>query len=208
VVDLAETPRELRDLLPPGLSRFRGRFALPVQDGEIALNRTHPIVEALSGFVLDSALDSLAHAVARRCGVIRTRAVSIRTTLLLVRFRFHLLSLRNPQPLLAEECGLLAFSGAPQEAHWLPEGAAEALLAAVPDANIEPDQAREMLRKLLLGVDHLQLGIEAAAQTRAAALLDAHKRVRAAARARRTEQQVQFQPPADLLGVFVYLPVL
>ena len=207
VVDLGETPRALRDLLPPGLNHFRARFALPVKDGELVLNRTHPIVEALSSFVLDSALDPLAAPFARRCGVTRTRAVSIRTTLLLVRFRFHLLSLRTPQPLLAEECRVLAFSGAPHEAQWLPADAAEALLAATPDANIEPDQAREMLRKLLLGIEVLKPGIDAAARSRAADLLDAHKRVRAAARIRRIEQHVQFQPPADLLGVFVYLPV-
>ena len=65
-----------------------------------------------------------------------------------------------------------------------------------------------MLRKLLLGIEHLKPGIDSAARSRATDLLDAHKRVRAAARIHRIEQQVQFQPPADLLGVFVYLPVL
>ena len=53
-------------------------------------------------------------AIARRCGAIRTRQVGKRTTLLLVRARYHLLTL-TPQteyPLLAEECLTLAFTGA------------------------------------------------------------------------------------------------
>ncbi|MFD8122311.1 DEAD/DEAH box helicase, partial [Streptomyces albidoflavus] len=60
--------------------------------GEAALVRTDPAIGAIASYVLDSALDAkaLGPRPARRCGVVTTDAVSVRTTLLLVRYRFHL----------------------------------------------------------------------------------------------------------------------
>jgi superfamily II DNA or RNA helicase len=205
-VDLGEAPRALRDLMPA--SRFRGRFELPVKPGELHLSRTHPVVESLATWVLDAALDSAPEAIAKRCGIIRTGGVSRRTTLLLLRFRFHLTSLRQPEPLLAEECRLLAFSGPVQSPDWLPNEVAEPLLGYKPDVNIEPDLASEMLRKVIEGAPSLVPQIEATAKHRAGELLRAHRRVRTAAKATRIEHKVEFQPPADILGVYVYLPVV
>ena len=120
-VDLTETPRALRDILDAG-ERFKARFELPVQPGELLLSRMHPLVERLANHVLNAALDPLLEGVARRCGVIRTRQVTKRTTLLLVRYRFHIVttSVDRQQPLLAEDSEVLAFSGSPQNAEWLP----------------------------------------------------------------------------------------
>src|SRR5262249_9149121 len=61
------------------------RFALPVQDDVLYLSRTHPYVEGLASYVVNAALDPLQNGRARRCGAIRTRAVTTRTTLLLLR---------------------------------------------------------------------------------------------------------------------------
>lgn len=88
--DISEVPRALKDAL--GISngnQFRAKFELPVQKGVQYLNRTHPLVEALANYVMNTSLDPLAEAIARRCGAIRTRQVERRTTLLLVRFRYH-----------------------------------------------------------------------------------------------------------------------
>ncbi len=54
---------------------FAARFELPVRDGELYLSRTHPFVEGLASYVMDTALDPLGEGVARRCGVIRTARV-------------------------------------------------------------------------------------------------------------------------------------
>ncbi|RMH50633.1 MAG: ATP-dependent helicase, partial [Bacteroidetes bacterium] len=73
-IDLSETPAALRDLL--GVSgTLRVRFDLPLGEGEILLTRTHPIVEALASYVLDTALDpQCVDGIARRAGVMRTCA--------------------------------------------------------------------------------------------------------------------------------------
>ena len=55
-----------------------------MSEGVLYLNRTHPVVEAVATYVMDTALDPLGNGVARRAGVIRTSRVSRRTTLLVV----------------------------------------------------------------------------------------------------------------------------
>src|SRR5690606_14657777 len=87
---------------------FAARFKLPVNDGVTYLSRTHPYVEGLARYVMDTALDPLLSddAIARRCGVVRTRAVDEATTLLLLRFRFHIETKRRGEestPMLAED---------------------------------------------------------------------------------------------------------
>lgn len=144
--DLTEVPKALREATG-NQRRFEARFELPVAAGQLYLNRTHPIVEGLATYVMDTALDPVGEGVARRCGVIRTHQVERRTTILLVRFRYHLITKRQDEdyPLLAEDCQLLAFAGSPQNAQWLDDEAAQALLQAKPDGNIYPEQAVSFL---------------------------------------------------------------
>lgn len=117
---LDATPAPLREAI--GRDALRVRFRTPVQPNETYLTRTHPITEALASYVLDTALD--AHlppdeVAAARAGAMRTRAVARRTTLLLVRYRYHLTThagrgadARSWQT-LAEETLPLAFEGTP-----------------------------------------------------------------------------------------------
>jgi superfamily II DNA or RNA helicase len=206
--DVSETPRALRDLitLPP---TFEGRFELPVPEGVHYLSRTHPLVEGVASYVMDTALDAYLQGVARRAGAICTRAVNQRTTLLLVRFRHDLVTKRGSEETsqLAEECRLLGFTGAPANAQWLWEAAAEALLDATPDANISPEQASGFVQRVIDGYEALRPTIEEQAGTRAAAVLDAHRRVRAAAGMRGVTYRVEARLPVDVLGIYVFLPV-
>ncbi|GAB4245451.1 MAG: helicase-related protein [Thermoleophilia bacterium] len=207
-VDLSEAPLALREAM--GLveqTRLRGRFALPVGDGEVYLSRTHPAVEGLAAYVAGSALDGLAEAVAKRLGVVRTTAVAKRTTLLLLRLRFHITdSLGRRGALLAEECRAVAFRGAPGEAEWLGEDGVEALLAATPSGNIAPDQAGSALERIVTDFDHLRPHLASVAEERAAVLAEAHERVRRAARATGGGVEVRPELPPDVLGLYVYLP--
>lgn len=212
-VNLQDVPRALRETLPIDQPHFTARFELPVHPGEIHLHRTHPIVEALATGILDAALDSRNENGAARCGVTRTRAVGRRTTLLLVRFRYHIETwIRSKadaeaRQLLAEDCQVMAFTGPPEEAEWLPPEQAEALLDAEPAGNLPPEVQRETLRKILGGISAIEPALHQAARNRAKELLAAHTRVRSAARLRGVSHKVEPQLPPDLLGVYVFLPV-
>ena len=205
--ELRETPRALRDACGSQDS-VAARFALPIQEGEILLTRTHPIVEGLATYVLDTALDPQSNGIARRGGVIRTSQVSRRTTLLLLRLRYHLTTKQGEieQQILAEDCVLAAFAGAPDQAEWLDNAAADALLAAVPEGNVLPDQATSFIVRVVEGRTSLTPHLDSIARTRAQMLLDAHQRVRRAARMRNVKQVAEPQLPVDILGIYVYLP--
>lgn len=216
--DLTEAPQGLKDLLNQSLGsgyklKFSARFDVNTKDGEYFLTRTHPLIESLSSFVLESALDSQngkdIKNPARRCGVIRTKAVDKRTTVLLVRFRYHIIKEKKGEesrPLLAEECGLLAFIGSPENAVWLDKDQAEKLLQAAPDQNVNPDQARDFVQKVIDGFDSLRPHLDETAKQLGDQLLDAHQRVRIASKQKGIQTHVEPNLPPDVLGIYVYLP--
>lgn len=212
-IDLSNAPRGLRDVMQvlDAKLKFKVRFSPTIEDDEIYLSRTHPMVEGLATYVMDTALDPLGKAIARRCAAMRTAEVTTRTTVLLLRYRHHLYpSNKAAQTLLAEECHLLAFEGAPDNARWLDDAQALKLLEATPAGNNVPaETAASFVERVVQGYEALRPYIETVAQQRATALLEAHERVRAAAntagsRISRAEPQL----PVDVLGIYVLLPRL
>jgi superfamily II DNA or RNA helicase len=207
VADLGEAPRALRESIG-NVDRFSARFAKPVQEGELYLTRTHPVVEGMATFVMDTALDPIAESVARRSGAIRTKAVQKRTTVLLLRLRYHIITRSGEAvtPLLAEDTQLLAFTGPPENPEWLSDEAAERLLEAAPDSNIQPEQRVDHVRTIVEAFDHLRERVNEVALQRGDALLDAHRRVRAATVQKGVRYSVEPQLPPDVLGIYVFLP--
>lgn len=203
--DFGEAPQPLKDALPE--TEFEARFELPVRRGERYLGRTHPIVESTASYVLDTALDQHLEGIAKRAGVIRTNAVMLRTTLLLIRFRHHITTTQDKRTwqTLAEEAIPLAFRGTPSTTEWLSSDDAEALFEATPSANVPDPQKRAFLQPILTGIAELRPYLEGVAKERAEALLDAHRRVRDAA-SDRGRYSVEALLPVDVLGVYVYLP--
>ena len=176
------------------------------------LGRTSPVVEGLATWTLDQALDPASRdgpPVASRCGAIRTSAVSARTTLLVARFRYHLRSAASAEegPVLCEEIAPLACTGSAAAPGWLSPEESERLLAARPEGNLLRTAIEQQLGLLLPALPELRAALEAVARERAQAQLGAHRRVRAAARAR---GRVDIEPvlPVDLLGAYVLLPPL
>ena len=212
LLDLRETPAAVREAAG-GKDEIRARFELPVSEGEVYLSRTHPLVEGLASYVMESALDPVLadgsrRVLAARCGVIRTKAVQTRTTVLLVRFRYHILTTIDEvtRPLLAEDCQLVAFSGAPATPSWLSREVAESLLQAEPDENVSDDVARAFVRKVLDNLGPIQGRLDVMAYERGKELLAAHRRVRQASQRRGMKETIEPQLPADILGLYVYLP--
>ncbi len=209
-IDPRELPAMVRDLMPSP-QPFQARFELPVARGQVYLNRAHATVAGLSNHVFESALDAAGEqAIAKRTGVIRTAQVARRTTLLLTRLRFAIKTQRggDAHESLAEELRLMAFEGAPESAVWLAQDAAEALLDAIPQGNVAPQQAESFLRRVVEGyAEHLRPHLERFAGEQAQALLEAHLRVREASRAGGRKPAVEPFLPVDVLGIYIYLPV-
>ncbi|MFF7309229.1 helicase-related protein [Streptomyces sp. NPDC008137] len=196
---LIEEDREIPFRTTPAIAR-----------GEAALVRTDPAIGAIASYVLDSALDANTPGPrpARRCGVVTTDAVTIRTTLLLVRYRFHLTlpSRTGERQVVAEDARLLAYEGMPSRARWLDDDAAAALLAARAAANTHEQLARNQITRALDGLPDLSAHLSEYG-TRLATELDAsHRRVRKANEEIVRGLKVVPQEPADVLGVYVYLP--
>ncbi|RBQ20612.1 helicase [Spongiactinospora rosea] len=218
----ATIPAGLRDALPAGQPQpLPFHRDLPVPRRHAHLDRTDAGVAAIARYVLDSALDPKTSGPrpACRCGVMRTNAVERRTTLLLARFRMHLTlpGRDGERPLVAEEARALAFRGRQDDLDWLPPEEVEALLSAEPSGNFAPDLARDDLQRLLVpGADgrsklmaQLRPALDAEADALAVRLRDSHRRVREATRQSGVSKvQVAANKPADLLGVYVYLPAV
>lgn len=206
-VDLAETPRALKDLLSLEKDKFEAAFTMPIKDKQIYLTRTHPLVENLANYVLDTALDNSETSIAKRCGAIRTSQVKIRTTLLLLRMRYHLITTQHDKekPLLAEEVIPIAFAGAPQAPEWLTTEEAERLVLLQPDVNIQPQQATKFLQEVVDGFDGIRPHLEKVAIEYAQTLLESHRRVRDAAK-HKGRYRVEPKLPVDVLGIYIFLP--
>lgn len=219
-VDLSEASSTLKD----GFSRVLGRkyddkqisiSFNPSSGGEyLHLTRTHPFLETLASHVLSVALDpdsgdASRFQSARRCGAIRTTAVDTRTTLLVTRYRYQLISKRKggaETPLLAEECLLHAFTGSPQNPVWLEENSLLGLLDAESKANITAEQARDFIREVEDGLQFLLPALEETAARRSTVLQDTHQRVRVESKDKSMQFHVEPQLPPDILGIFIYLP--
>lgn len=207
-VDLRETPRALKDAIGYDNS-IHAVFSGQPRKGTILLTRTHPVVEGLASHVLETALDADLDGPGRRCGVVRTGAVERRTTLLLLRMRFHIVNLGRDgaeRPLLAEDLALAGFAGSPDHAEWLDTATLEQLLDVEADTNIGADQAQTHIRRVLERFESLRPRLDQIAEERGQVLLDAHRRVRKATRSGVRALRIDAHKPADVLGVYVYLP--
>lgn len=205
-----EVPRALRQAIGRD-TPFTGRFELPLEEGQIYLGRTSPVIEGLAGWTIDQALDPISRdtrPVASRCSVITTSAVSIRTTLLVTRFRYHLQIVgAEGETLLCEEIVPLACTGPVDAPQWLMPEEGERLLDARPELNLIPTAIEQQVSLLLAALPKLQQALEPVAQERADFQLAAHERVREAVR---TKGRVTIKPmlPVDILGAYILLPRL
>ncbi len=214
-VTTATLPAGLRDCIAAVAGERPGiafRTAPGVPRGEAALTRTDPIVGAVAHFVLSAALDKgmpARYRPARRCGVIRTSAVTRRTTVLLVRYRFQLIlpGRHGDRPLVSEDARVLGFEGPPGSPDWLPDETAAALLAARPDANTATEFAQAAIRRVLDGLPQVMPELARRGAGFADDLREAHRRVRRSADQAVRGITVTAQGDADILGTYVYLPV-
>jgi superfamily II DNA or RNA helicase len=207
-LDLKEMPRSLKDMLG-NTESFKVRFDLPIADDETYICRTSPLAENLASYIIDTSLDPLTPGIAKRSGAIRTDKVKTRATLLLARFRYDLVTerKRGKNSQLIEECVLLGFEGSPDNPTWIEEAKTEEILLSEPKANIFPEQASEFIKKVIERTDVLNEYFKQEADRRATLLMDAHQRVRLAAKVTGVSYKVEPKVPVDIIGIYVFLPV-
>ena len=213
--DVSATPHGLRDAFPPVLAEpLVLHQDLPVPRDHAAMIRTDPAVETIARFVLDAALDTAGDPqagtrIASRAGVTRTTAVSRRTTLLLLRCRFHvdLPGSSGVRQQVCEEARFAAFVGSPDTPEWLGDEVVDGLVEAAPAGNVESDHAASLIDELAQAAPGWADHLAGVADDLGDQLLLAHRRVRSGAGAPRRGLSVTAQKPVDLLGAYVYLPV-
>ncbi|MBY0287282.1 MAG: DEAD/DEAH box helicase [Mycobacteriaceae bacterium] len=205
-------PAAVRDQLPPIKgSRLHLHRSLPVPPGHSVLTRTDPTVDALSRYVLDAALDSRLDSAARparRAGVMRTKGVSKVTTLVMARHRLEI-SIPGAAATVtqvAEEAKFLAFTATGDDLTWLPQLEVDDLLSLAPSSNVDDALARTQLDRALQRVSGLEEHLTNAGNDAAKGLIAEHQAIRSASKASGRTPTVRFLPPADVLGVYVFLP--
>jgi len=207
--NLKEIPRALSESIGAN-EELIAKFSLPVSAGEVYLNRTHPVVDSLAQFVMNGALDPLLEGRAKRAGVIKTNQVLKRTTLILLRARYHIITMKGSLefPLLAEECMLAGFSGAAGQADWLPQDTLESLMTAVPQGNVPKEQGSDFVKRIVSDFDLVRPKLKELVEEKGEAILAAHKRVREATTRKGSgiSYSVLPQLPVDILGIYVFLP--
>jgi superfamily II DNA or RNA helicase len=206
-IDLSNSPVALRDAMNLGdTTAITVSFEPPATDRDLLLTRTHPAVGGLAAYVLDSALDPLRHGPAARAGVMRTKAVTTLTSVLVLRYRFDIQLASAGGQLLAEQAAVVAYTGTGDNPTWLEPVTIDGLLDAAPSANVNEYQAKEFFETAVGALPALGTTLDGFADTAAAQLLDSHNRVRDAVKARAGANRVEPRRPVDILGVYVFLP--
>ncbi len=205
--NLSEVPDVLRESAGflPDFVKFR--YAQPAEKGITVLTRTHPTVEGLANYILSAALDeNNSESIARRCGVLRSSKLTRRHTLLLLRCRY--LITEGEKNSLVEDSALLAFTGADNDFTFIPEEQTHSLLELLPEDNIDPGVAQDQIQDVIDSYPELLPHLESFAQKRAEEILESHTKVRKAAGITGRTPKIEAQLPPDLLGIYVYLPLI
>ena len=185
-------------------------FHQPAAQGTTFIHRTHPLVSVLADTLLEQALDASPAAddstAVARAGVAFVGAVTLKTTVLLLRIRHQLTVTHGTQSrlLMCEEAIAVAASGSDPFTEQTPDQT-RALLGTEATRNLPAALRDRQLQSALDALAGWQPQLEAIAKARAQALLQDHRRVREAAEGRGS-YQVTASLPVDVMGVYVLLP--
>ena len=205
---MGNMPPQLRELLPAG-DPIKVSFQSPTPEGYHYLGRNHRFVEQLCQLVMANTLARTDRRAARTA-VIRSRQVSVKTTLMLFRCRNVIeQSKLGSQPrhqIVAEEMLLWGWRGTPQQKEFLDHATAKQLLAeARASSDISPQARASFLQNELKLLDTLDAEFQVIAEQQSQRLVEAHERFSALMDKQRY-QVVYPVLPMDLLGIYILLP--
>lgn len=204
---LADLPKVLAERLEGrGLAgTIRTTFDEPAPPKTELLTRSHKLTSTLAEALLEGALDSASTSPLGRSGAWPSPAVSVATTVVLLRLRFKLtVHGRKEQLLLVEEANALAFVGGDNPV--LTGEEARALLEVGASSNIADAARDRLLATARARVEaSLPTSIATFARQRAEILADDHARVRASG-VNVSRVSVEAVLPPDVIGLFVLVP--
>ncbi|MCQ3923386.1 MAG: helicase [Rhodocyclaceae bacterium] len=209
-VVLGNLPLQLRELLPdlrnsPQRDAIKVSFHSPTPEGYHYLGRNHRFVEQLCQLVMANTLSRVDKRAAR-AAVVRSRQVSIKTTLLLFRCRNVIEQAKLNHQIVAEEMLLWGWRGTPQEKEFLDHAEAKALLTeARASSDISPQARASFLENEHKLLDNLDDDFRVIAEQQSKRLVEAHERFSALMDKQRF-QVVYPVLPMDLLGIYILLP--
>lgn len=200
-------PPQLRELLPDSSQRdaIKVSFLSPTPEGYHYLGRNHRFVEQLCQLVMANTLARIDKRAAR-AAVVRSRHVSIKTTLLLFRCRNVIEQAKINHQIVAEEMLLWGWRGTPQQKEFLDHAEAKAVLTeARVSSDISPQARANFLENELKLLDNLDDEFRVIAEQQSKRLVEAHERFSALMDKQRF-QVVYPVLPMDLLGIYILLP--
>jgi hypothetical protein len=206
----ANLPAGLKAMLPEETT-VDVSFQSPTPRGCLYLGRNHPFVEQLCQHVMARTLEHAAKGAAARASVIRSNAVSIKTTLLLFRCRNVIGEKGGPARIVAEEMIVWGYSGLPSDGRFLDSEAALHLLdTAAPASPMTPQSQRQFLEDELQILPNFRAEFDRVAEARSQHLVEAHERFSRHLRHTAAGKFEVVYPvlPMDVLGIYILLPAL
>ena len=201
---MANMPPQLSDLLPTG-EAVKISFLSPTPEGYLYVGRNHRFVEQLCQLVMANTMARVDKRAAR-AAIIRTRQVTIKTTLLLFRCRNVIEQTKSNHQIVAEEMLLWGWRGTPQQKEFLDHGQAiEILATARASSDLSPQARGSFLENELKLMQTLEAEFSVVAEAQSKKLVAAHERFSALMDHERF-QVVYPVLPMDLLGVYILLP--
>ena len=204
-------PPSVQHLLPSG-EQVPVSFVSPTPAGFHYIGRNHRFVEQLCQIIMANTLARQDRRAAR-AAVIRTRAVTRKTTLLLFRCRNVIEQARDssrnthqPHQIVAEEMLLWGWRGTAEECQFLDHPEARSLLQTARAASeLSPQSRANFLTQELASLTGLDAEFNRIAEEQSRRLVAAHERFSALLDKHRF-QVVYPVLPMDLLGIYLLLP--
>ncbi|MBF0102564.1 MAG: DEAD/DEAH box helicase [Desulfobacterales bacterium] len=199
-------PQILRDTLPQNANPLKVSFYSPTPEGYIYLGRNHLFVEQLCQYLMIHAFNRTPKYGPARAAVIKSKEVTIKTTILLLRVRNVISEKQTAKQLVAEEIILWGYKGTAVDKHTLTDEEMNHVMDNVyPTANLSHEHKADVLNHELNQINQLQEYFDQIALKRAEHLIEAHERFRKVI-AGKQYKVVEPVLPMDLIGIYIVLP--
>jgi len=197
-------PPALKHILPDNIET-EVSFDSPTPKGHLYWGRSHPFVETLCRLILaDSVADTKKFGIGR-AAVIKTKDVSLKTTLVLFRVR-NVIADKSKRQFVTEEMLLWGYKGSPEDRNFLTQDEAHELLYLAESVeNLTKEESWSFIENELQIISEMKNTINNLAFERAKLLVDAHERFR---KSLGTKSFTPVEPvlPMDMIGIYILVP--